>query len=83
MAGSIKRVRETMEIKPTQRNKGLQTTLRVVAYDNGMIEVNGVPINAAPAYDQGVGWLGAHVIIGQHMEELQKQSSKRRSQPKV
>lgn len=79
MAGSIKRVRETMDVKPTAHNKGLQTTVRIVAYDNGMVEVNGVPINASPGYDQGVGWLGAHVIVGQHLEELQRLSAKRRA----
>jgi len=49
--GTLKRVGGEMDVKPTTRERGLTLTLRVTAYDNGMIEVDGVPTNAAPAYD--------------------------------
>jgi hypothetical protein len=45
---TLKRIRGEMDVKPTPRDKGLTLTLRITAYDNGMIEVDGVPINAAP-----------------------------------
>jgi hypothetical protein len=36
---------------------GYRPVYRVTAYDNGMIAVDGVPINEAPAYDPGTaGW---------------------------
>ena len=37
MPGSLKRIRDEMDVKPTPRDKGLTLTLRVTAYDNGMI----------------------------------------------
>ncbi len=50
-------------MKTTPRNKGLTLTLKVTAYDNGMVEVDGIPINVEPHHDAGRGWLGAaHVI---------------------
>jgi hypothetical protein len=58
MPASIKRIRESWNVRPTARDKGLTLTLKVTAYDNGMIEVDGIPINVEPAYDQGHGWLG-------------------------
>jgi hypothetical protein len=42
-----------MDIRPTPRDKGLTLTIRVTAYDNGMIAVDGVPINQASTYDPG------------------------------
>ncbi len=42
MPATLKRVRETMKYGPTARDKGLKLTLTVVAYDNGMYEVDGV-----------------------------------------
>jgi hypothetical protein len=45
MPGTLKRIRDEMDVKPTPRDKGLTLTLRITAYDNGMIAVDGVPIN--------------------------------------
>lgn len=47
MPGTLERIRGEMDVKPAP--KGLTLTLRLTAYDNGMIEVDAVPINAAPA----------------------------------
>jgi hypothetical protein len=38
-------------------------TLEVVACDNGMIQLDGIPINVAPAYDEADGWLGATEVV--------------------
>jgi len=60
MPASLKRTRESMSVKPTAKNKGLTLTITVTAYDNGMVQVDGIPINNADSgYDQGDGWLGA------------------------
>ena len=80
MAGTLKRIRSEMDVKPTPRDKGLSLTLRVTAYDNGMVEVDGVPINAAPDYDAGHGWLGAAETALLTISEFRRQAEKRRKQ---
>ena len=50
MPASIKRIRESWSVKPTPRDKGLTLTVKVTAYDNGMVEVDGIPINVEPMY---------------------------------
>jgi hypothetical protein len=57
----------------------LVLTIKVVAYDNGMVEVDGIPINESPDYDQGGGWLGATDVITTTLNEFRKESKKRRS----
>jgi len=54
---SIKRIRECWNVKPTPRDKGLTLTVKVTAYDNGMVEVDGIPINVEPMYGRGHGTL--------------------------
>jgi hypothetical protein len=48
-------------------------TITVKHYDNGMVEVNGHPINKAPRYDAGQGWLGAANVILGHLDEFRRQ----------
>ncbi len=78
--GTLKRIRTEMDVKPTPRDKGVTLTLRITAYDNGMIEVDGVPINAAPAYDAGHGWLGAAETALLTLSEFRRQAETRRKQ---
>ena len=60
MGASPKRIRESWNVKRSPRDKGWVLTLKVVAYDNGMIEVDGIPINDSNSgYDAADGWLGA------------------------
>jgi len=77
MPASIKRIRESWSVKPTARDKGLALTLRVTAYDNGMVEVDGIPINVEPNYDQGHGWLGAADVITTTLNEFRKDAAAR------
>lgn len=79
MPASIDRIRKHMKVKPTAQDKGLTLTLTVVAYDNGMVMVDGVPINAAPNYDQGEGWLVAAEVAVSTIAELRKQAVKRQA----
>ncbi|MEV4134041.1 hypothetical protein AB0J72_17955 [Dactylosporangium sp. NPDC049742] len=78
MPASLDRIRESMKVQPTARDKGLRLTIEVVAYDNGMIQVDGVPINASPAYDEGEGWLGAAEVAVATIGELRRQAVRRR-----
>jgi len=48
-----------------------------------MTEVDGVPINAAPAYDPGQGWLGAAGTALLIPSEFRKQAEIRRKQKAV
>ena len=72
MPASIKRIRDSWNVRPTARDKGLTLTLKATAYDNGMVEVDGIPINVEPNYDQGQGWLGAADVITTTLNEFRK-----------
>ena len=78
MPASIKRIRESWSVKPTARDKGLTLTVKVTAYDNGMVEVDGLPINVEPHYEQGQGWLGAAEVITATLNEFRKDAAARR-----
>lgn len=80
MPASIKRIRESWNVKPTARDKGLTLTLKVAAYDNGMVAVDGIPINVEPNYDQGHGWLGAADVITTTLNEFREDVAARRRQ---
>ncbi len=77
MPASIKRIRESWHVKPTARDKGLTLILKVTAYDNGMVELDGIPINVEPNYDQGQGWLGAADVITTTLNEFRKDAAAR------
>jgi hypothetical protein len=80
MPGTTKRIRGEMDVRPTPRDKGLTLTIRVTAYDNGMIAVDGVPVNQAPTYDPGHGWLGAAETALLTLSEFRRQAEKRRQE---
>jgi hypothetical protein len=73
-------MRSTMNVTRTARDKGLTLTIKVTAYDNGMVEVDGIPINESPAYDQGGGWLGAADVIMTTLNEFRRQVEVRKRQ---
>jgi hypothetical protein len=75
----LARIRKEMSVKPTARDKGLELTLKVIAYDNGMIAVDGVPINESPNYDSGEGWLGAAEVATATLSEFRRQAEKRKA----
>lgn len=78
MPASIKRIRESWSVKPTPRDKGPTLTVKVTAYDNGMVEVDGIPINVEPMYEQGQGWLGAAEVVTTTLNEFRKDAAARR-----
>ena len=75
MPARLPRIRENMKVKPTARNKGLELNVKVVAYDNGMVEVDGVPMTTPEA-----GWIDAAENVVTILNEFRRQSDKRRRQ---
>jgi hypothetical protein len=73
MPATLKRIRETMKVQPTSRNKGVKLTMTVVAYDNGIIEVDGVPM-ATPES----GWTDAAEVLMTTLNEFHRQVRRRR-----
>ncbi len=80
MPGSLERIRQSMSVEPTPRDKGLTLTVRVTAYDNGMVEVDGIPINESPSYDPGHGWMGASEMVISTLNEFRRQATQRRTE---
>lgn len=80
MPASLKRIRESMHIRPTPRDKGLTLTIKVTACDNGMVQVDGIPFNEEPAYDSGHGWLGAADVVTSTLNEFRRQARARNTQ---
>lgn len=78
MAASLDRIRASMDVVPTPRDKGLRLKLEVVAYDNGMIQLDGIPINVGPGYDDAEGWLGAAEVMLATLNEFRRQVAVRR-----
>jgi hypothetical protein len=80
MPATLKSIRENTSIKPTREDKGLQMTITVTAYDNGLVQVDGRPINESlrsGGYDAAHGWLGAaeHVVL--KLSEFRRQATAR------
>jgi hypothetical protein len=78
MAASIETVREKMDVKPTPEDKGLICTIRVTAYDKGVIEVDGRPVSTI---DSAHSWLSANEVIGMVLAEFYRQVAARHSKP--
>jgi hypothetical protein len=62
---SIEFVRESMKVERTPHNKGWRMTIVVDAYDNGHLNVNGKPKNAATLLQ---AWIGAQRFAAQMWE---------------
>jgi hypothetical protein len=85
MPASLDRIRKTMDVQPTAKDKGLTLTVRVVAYDSGLVSVDKVPVNDQVAanglnYDQGAGFLGAADVISTTLLEFYQQVQRRREE---
>jgi hypothetical protein len=85
MPASLDRIRRTMKVQPTARDKGLKLTLEVVAYDNGLVEVDTVPINDIvndpdPAAH---GWLGAAEVAVLTLGEFRRQVERRQQERRI
>lgn len=78
MGATLKRLRAELNVTPTAQDKGLTLTITVTAYDNGLVQVNGTPINSSPEYEMGHGWLGAAEVLVGLLGEFRKQAARRR-----
>lgn len=77
MGATPKRIRESWNVKRSARDKGWVLTVEVVAYDTGMIQVDGIPINAKETgYDPADGWLGAADVLTSTLTEFRKYVAK-------
>ena len=78
MAASLKTVREKMDVEPTKDNKGLTYTLRVTAYDNGLISIDGRIVSSGKIKrDNALGWLQASEVISIALTEFYRHAAKR------
>ena len=80
MPAQLESIREKTAIGPTPEDKGLQMTITVTAYDNGLVQVDRRLINKAlpsGGYDPGRGWLGAAEYIVLQLGELRRQATAR------
>jgi len=64
-----------LDIKPTKRDNGLELTITVVAYDNGLITVNKSPIRDANLSHSP--WLSASRMMLEILERLADKSKTR------
>lgn len=74
---AITSIRENLNIRPTEQDKGLILDLEVRAYDNGIIQINGRPVQNDPA-NPATAWLEASSLIAMSLSEFQRESFKRR-----
>lgn len=75
MGASIDRIRRGMKVAPTPQDAGLTLTLTVTAYDNGMLVLDGAPINEPRALESD--WLGTLAVIASTLEEFRRQVAAR------
>jgi hypothetical protein len=73
MPGTLQRIDGSMKMERTAGDKGWKLELEVVAYDSGMIMVDGIPINdKKTGYDPADGWCGAFEIVAQTIHRFQQ-----------
>ena len=79
MPASLNRIRETMNVQSTPRDKGLTLTLKLTAYDNGMLELDTVPLNDHHNDDDVTGLLAASEVFTATLNEFHRQVAKRQA----
>jgi hypothetical protein len=78
---SLERIRDSMDVQPTPEDKGLALTLRLVVYDNGIFQLDGIPLNShSHPHSQVVGWVGAAEVIARTISEFSRQVAQRQQQ---
>jgi hypothetical protein len=83
MPATLARTRGNVDAHTRTLAKSLELTITVKAYDNGMVEVFGEPINnSQEGYDAGHGWLGAAECITLALGEFRRQTVARRKKIK-
>ena len=80
MPASLERIRASMKVSPTVQEKGLVLTMRLIAYDDGMLQLDGIPLNNHTDDDPLAGWLGADEVVTSTINEFYNQVKKRLSE---
>lgn len=72
MPASLKRIRENMHVEPTAEDAGLKLIVTVVAYDTGIVMVDGKPMQTTDT-----GWTDAAENLMAILNEFHRQAIKR------
>jgi hypothetical protein len=75
-ANSVNYVRELVNVKPTPHDMGLEMTIKVIAYDNVLMLVNGNPIGKG----RNSPWGSTHRCVAQMLEEFEDLAMKRQAE---
>jgi len=67
-------LRRTTTIETTQQDKGVKLTIVVVAYDNGLLNIDGVVMNGTTT---GVQWPACIAVMAEKVLLLQEYADKR------
>lgn len=79
MANSVQFIRKQIDIRPTPENKGLETTIKIRIYDDGMVGFNDQQFRDG----RNSPMLSLARQLLQVLEELDVQAEKRRSKNKA
>jgi hypothetical protein len=77
MPVTIDGVRKLLKVEPSPEDKGLTLTVRVTAYDNGVVTINGRPLRVER--DLGLGLLAASEHTAAHLGEFYRLVQQRRA----
>ena len=73
MPNSNAYIRKLVNAKRTRDNKGLEMTIKLVVYDNGIININGNPMTGKGHANR---WLSANRCIAQMLEMCEAEAYK-------
>ena len=77
MTANEERLRQSVKITHTPRDRGWQTTIKLTVYDEGTVGLNDLPLNPNPSLDQDLakpGWAPAlEVSVEEFMRQVRQQ----------
>jgi hypothetical protein len=82
MPASLDSIRKEVPVEETPERVGLQITLTITAYDNGLVKVGKRPISQrlpGGDYETGSGWIGAAEYVTSCLAELQRRVVRRQA----
>lgn len=77
MPVSKKWLSENAPVRPTPKGAGVQLDLHITAMDNGIVTINGTPINGNARLAGGGGWTGLNLAVAQVIDQLRTAHDKR------
>jgi hypothetical protein len=71
------RLRQSVKITRTPRDKGWQATIKLAVYDEGTVGLNDLPLNPNPSQDQDVAEArmapALEVVVDEFMRQVRQQ----------